>query len=41
VLALIEKRKKLATLKFQSEWVKIADYFEASSDWLRKAQVLL
>jgi len=36
-LPLIERRKALATLKFQNEWVKIADYFEASSDSLLRA----
>jgi len=36
-LPLIERRKALATLKFQSEWVRIADYFEASSDDLLRA----
>ena len=34
---LIERRKILGTLAFQSEWVKIADYFEASSDNLLRA----
>src|SRR6185295_20330663 len=36
-LPLIKRRKALATLKFQSEWIKIADYFEASSDDLLRA----
>ena len=36
-LPLIERRKALATLKFESEWVRIADYFEASSDNLLRA----
>src|SRR5205085_551732 len=36
-LPLIERRKILRTLAFQSEWVRIADYFEASSDNLLRA----
>jgi len=36
-LSLIERRKILGTLTLQSEWVKIADYFEASSDKLLHA----
>jgi ATP-dependent DNA ligase len=36
-LPLIERRKILGTLTFQSEWVRIADYFEASSDKLLRA----
>jgi DNA ligase D-like protein (predicted ligase) len=36
-LRLIERRKILGTLTFESEWVKIADYFEASSDNLLRA----
>jgi len=36
-LPLIERRKALATLKFQSQWIRIADYFEASSGTLLRA----
>jgi ATP-dependent DNA ligase len=34
---LIERRKILSTLAFQSEWLRIAAYFEASSDNLLRA----
>jgi hypothetical protein len=36
-LPLIERRKALATLKFRSEWIRIAYYFEADSDNLLRA----
>jgi ATP-dependent DNA ligase len=36
-LPLIERWKILGTLTLQSEWVRIADYFEASSDKLLHA----
>jgi DNA ligase D-like protein (predicted ligase) len=36
-LALIERRKILGTLKINSEWVKVADCFEASSETLLSA----